>query len=349
MIESLANAVGLEASNPQFWLPLLFLALLVVVVLAGMLLDGFDLGVGSLSLVAPEKLQPRMLSLLNPWRDANEYWLLLALTLFACAFPNAWGAILSELYLPLMGLGLGVMLRMASYELRLRSPDTLQHFWLVAFGVGSLITAFVHGVLLAKIVSGFATGVGYSWFAVFMGCCAMAGYMLLGASWLIMREAGELRARAVRWASRSIRWFAAGVIGASVVLALANPGILLKWSEGINRWWLLMLWAGVLASFISIEICLQRMINSSYRTTALPFVLTVFVLIVVLSGLVYSFFPFLVLDELTVWDGAASQAVLWNLIAILSVCLPVLVLFNVRVYWGMVGLSKPPLPPRFKG
>src|SRR5690606_35460973 len=224
----------------------------------------------------------------------------------------------------------------------------LQGKWQVAFGLGSLVTAFVHGLLLAKVVVSFGQGPGYFWFGVFMGFCAVAAYVLLGASWLIMREAGELRARAVRWGSRAVRWFAAGAIGASVVLALANAGVLLKWSEGISRATVLVLWSVLLLCFVSIEMCLQRMINSSYRTTAIPFFLTLVVFLVVLSGLAFSFFPFLVLDEITIWDAAASVEVLRIILTAAMVAIPILVIFNIRVYWGMFGLSRPPLPPDYK-
>lgn len=349
MIEVLANAMGLAITDPVFWMPLVFLGLFFLVVLAGTILDGFDIGVGSLSLIAPAALRPRMLSLLSPWRDANEYWLFLGMVLFFCAFPHAWEAVMGSLYLPLCGLALGVLLRSVSFEMRLRAPAELQAKWQVAFGVGSVITAFVHGVLLAKVVVSFNTGAGYFWFSIFMGLCSVAAYALLGASWLIMREAGELRARAVRWGSVTVRWFAAGAIAASVVLALANPGVLLKWSEGLQRVLVLLLWGALLLCFISLEMCLQRMINSSYRTTALPFMLTLIVFVAVMSGLAFSFFPFLVLDEITIWDGAASLPVLQIVGGVAVLIIPIMLLFNIWVYKGMFGLSKPPQPPEFRG
>src|SRR5690606_14500059 len=179
MIEALANAVGLGVHEPAFWMPVLFLGCFFVVIVAGTVLDGFDIGVGCLSLIAPESLRPRMLALLRPWRDANEYWRFLGMGLFVTAFPKAWGPGMGSLYLPLCGLALGVMLRSVSFEMRLRAPSELQGKWQVAFGLGSLVTAFVHGLLLAKVVVSFGQGPGYFWFGVFMGFCAVAAYVLL--------------------------------------------------------------------------------------------------------------------------------------------------------------------------
>ena len=97
MIDTLALALGLQANAPEFWLPLAFMALLFLVVLAGVVLDGFDIGVGCLSMFAPAALRPRMLALLSPWRDANEFWLFLGIGLFMAVFPHAWGRIMSAL------------------------------------------------------------------------------------------------------------------------------------------------------------------------------------------------------------------------------------------------------------
>src|SRR3546814_3823842 len=85
-------------------------------------------------------LRPRMLSLLSPWRDANEFWLFLGLGLFVAAFPNAWGSVMGELYLPLCVLTLGVLLRSVSFEIRLRAPQEWQSRWLFGFAFGSLLT-----------------------------------------------------------------------------------------------------------------------------------------------------------------------------------------------------------------
>ncbi|RTZ39182.1 cytochrome d ubiquinol oxidase subunit II [Candidimonas sp. SYP-B2681] len=348
MIDSFAVSLGMNAQDPGFWMPMVFMALLFAIIVAGTILDGFDIGVGCLALFAPADLRPRMLSLLSPWRDANEFWLFLGMGLFVAAFPHAWGSVMGELYLPLCVLALGVLLRSISFELRLRAPQELQSRWLLGFAVGSLITAAAHGLLLAQIVVTYQTRSGYLWFSLFLGFCAISAYCLLGASWLIMREAGELRARAVMWGRRAVRWAAAGAVGVSVVLAFANAGIFLKWSDGPHWPIVVLLWVCVLAGFVSIEMCFQRMINSSYRTTALPFVMTLMVFLITLGGLGYSFFPYLVLDDVTIWDAAASVDSLRLILATTVVALPVALIFNIWVYWRMFGLSIAPKPPVFK-
>lgn len=348
MIATLATALGVNAHDPAFWMPLVFMALLFAIIVAGTVLDGFDIGVGCLALFAPADLRPRMLSLLSPWRDANEFWLFLGMGVFVTAFPNAWGSVMGKLYLPLCMLALGVLLRSVSFELRLRAPQELQSRWLFGFALGSLLTALAHGFLLAQVVITYQDDAGYIWFSLFVGLAAVAAYCLLGSAWLIMRVAGELRARAVMWGRRAVRWAAAGAVGVSVVLAFANAGIFLKWSDGPHWPLVVALWVGLLACFVSIEMCLQRMINSSYRTTCLPFVMTLLVFLITLGGLGYSFFPYLVLDDITIWDAAASVDSLRLVLAATVVALPVALIFNIWVYWHMFGLSIAPTPPAFK-
>lgn len=349
MIESLAAVLGLGAQDPAFWMPLAFAAVFVVIVVAGVILDGFDLGVGCLSLLAPQALRPRMLSLLSPWRDANEFWIFLGIGLYAAAFPYAWADTLGQLYLPLSLLALGTLLRSACFEMRLRASTEHQGAWQFGFALGSCLTAFAHGDMLARIVVGYESGPGYTGFGLAMGVCAVAAYCLLGASWLMMREAGELRVRAVTWARRAIRWTAAGAVGVSVVLDFSNAGVFLKWGQATQPWAVGTTWVLLLASFVLTEMTLQRMINQSYRASALPFALVLTLFLVVLAGLVYSFFPYLVLDEITIWDAAAPVGTLRLGLSATVIALPVALIFNLWVYWRMFGRSKAPEPPQYPG
>ncbi|WP_323016713.1 cytochrome d ubiquinol oxidase subunit II [Castellaniella sp.] len=349
MIDSLAALVGLGAQDPAFWMPLALMGVFFATLVAGVLLDGFDIGVGCVSLVAPAALRPRMLSLLGPWRDANEFWLFLGIGVLAAAFPYAWSQTLGRLYLPLSLLGLGTLLRSVCFEWRLRAPVEQQGVWRFGFGVGAVLVAFSHGYLLARVVVAYETGAGYTGFAVLMGICSVAVYSLLGAAWLMMREAGELRVRAVGWARRTLRWSAVGAIGVSVVLDFSNAGVFLKWGDGDHWYAVALIWGVLLLCFVLTEMTLQRMIAHSYRSTALPYALVLVILLLLLGGLAYSFFPYVVLDEVTLWDAAAPVVTLRLALSATVVAFPVALMFNLWVYWRMLGRSRPPSPPDFHG
>lgn len=348
MIDTLVRLLGISAHDPAFWMPLVFFCMLFTLLVACIVLDGFDIGVGCLLLFASKPHRMRMMGLLVPWRDANGYWLLLCLVVFLAAFPLAWRSLLGQLYAPLALLGAGVALRMAAFEFRLRAPVADQPGWARAFGLGSCMTALAYGWLLAYGVVPGHDGIGFFFFVIFVTLCGFAAFCLLGASWLVMRQPGTLRVAAATWGRRAVRWAAAGAVAVSAALALGNPGVLLKWGSGMPWHVVLSLWAVLLVCFITLEMLLQRLSRGRPGRTWLPFVLTVLVCLAVLGGIGYSFFPYLVLDDLTLWDAAASVEVSRLMLAALIVASPVIIVFNIWVYWRMFGESRPPEPPPFK-
>lgn len=349
MIDSLTGALGLEMADAAFWMPLVMAGLLFAVIVAGVVLDGFDIGVGCLLPFASARQRSRMLALLSPWRDANEFWLLLGLGLLVSAFPHAWGPIMGAMYVPLSLLGMGVLLRSASFELRLRAPQEWQPFWLTVFTVGSWLTAASHGLILGKVVTAYQTGPVYGVLGLFLAVCALAAYGLLGAAWLIMREDGGLREMALMWVRHLVRWAAAGVVAVSLILFLANTGVFLKWGSVPDPALVASVWGVLLLCFVAFEMLGSRLSGTSTRWTALPFILVLLIFFIVLSGLAYSFFPYLILDDVTIWDAAASLSSLRLVLSATVIALPVAIVFNVWVYWGMFGRSRPPEPPKFTG
>jgi cytochrome d ubiquinol oxidase subunit II len=102
-------------------LPLVFAILMGAAILAYVLLDGYDLGVGMLMPAATSDEQDVMVASIGPFWDANETWLVLGVGILLIAFPAAHGYILGELYLPVAGMLVGLMLRGVAFELRVTS------------------------------------------------------------------------------------------------------------------------------------------------------------------------------------------------------------------------------------
>ncbi len=341
MIDLLAAAMGLNASDPSFWMPLLFMGLLFALIVAGTLLDGIDLGVGIMLPFAPAEARSRLMVMLSPWRDANEFWLLLGAGLFAAAFPFAWGAILAKLFAPLALLMLAVMLRSVSFEFRIRASGAARRRWIAGFWMGSVLTAFAQGVLLSRVATGYQSQAAHLWFDAFVGLCAVAAYLLLGASWLVMRVDGPLRRLGVRCARHAIRWAAAGMVAVSVALGLANAGIFYKWSSVADLALAVPIWIMMLTCFVCIEVVLVRLGRVGSRALpATPFVLCLILFLLMLSGLGYSLFPYMVLDDMTLWDGAAAVSSLRLVLAATVVAVPVMLVFNLLGYRSLFGRDK---------
>ena len=338
MIDALSASLGLNAGNPAFWVPLLMMALLFILIVGAVLFDGFDIGVGVLVLLAPRQSRPQLMVVLSPLRDANGFWLLLALGLFLTAFPLGWGAVLGGLYVPMSLTMIGVMLRSVAFEFRIRASSDKRERWISVFWLGSVLTALGHGALISQLVLGTKQDAPALWFTGFIALCAVAGYSLLGACWLVMRLHGKLQVFAALWARHAIRWAAAGMVAVSIALGLANPAIFYKWSSATNLVMAAPVWLLMLVCFVGIDMSLSRVVQSRYRNLVwLPFTLCLILFFTMLGGLTYSMFPFVVLDHLTLWDAAAAQGSLQLVLAATAVVLPIMVIFNLLAYRGLFG------------
>ena len=104
--------------EPSGWLPLFFLVAMGIAMVAYVVLDGYDLGVGILLNQASESEKDIMISSIGPFWDANETWLVLGVGVLLIAFPMAHGIILTELYLPVGIMLAGLILRGVSFDFR---------------------------------------------------------------------------------------------------------------------------------------------------------------------------------------------------------------------------------------
>jgi cytochrome d ubiquinol oxidase subunit II len=132
--------------TPATWLPVAFAGLMGLAILLYVTLDGYDLGVGILSGTAEGMHRDRMIASIGPFWDANETWLVLAVGLLLVAFPQAHGAILGELYLPVAGLLLGLILRGVAFEFRAKSSISHKAWWDRAFVAGSTLAALMRAL-----------------------------------------------------------------------------------------------------------------------------------------------------------------------------------------------------------
>ncbi|MFU2000202.1 cytochrome d ubiquinol oxidase subunit II [Bordetella avium] len=347
MIATLAASLGLSPDDPLFWMPMVFMGLMLLLIAAGIVLDGFDIGVGILLQVAPAEERGRMMSLLSPWRDANEFWPLLGIGLFGSAFPFAWGAIMGKLYGPLTLMVLGIVLRSVSFEFRIRASTEVKPRWIFGFWAGSLLAAIGQGMVLGRIATDYQSDAGYGWFSLFVGLCAVAAYALLGACWLAMRVDGELQRRAASWARHGIRWTVAGMVAIAVTLGLANAGIFYKWSNAAHLGAAAGVWVAMLLGFVAAEMLLARLPGKADRLAWLPFVLCVLLYLLMLAGLAYSFFPYLILDDMTIWDGSGALGSSRLVLAGVVIGGPVVLVFNILAYRSVFGKDRRPaaLPP----
>jgi len=313
-------------------LVLAFAALMGIAILAYVLLDGYDLGVGMLMPAAEREEQEVMVAAIAPFWDANETWLVLGIGLLLVAFPVAHGEILGALYLPVAAMLVGLMLRGVAFELRVKAEGWQRELWNWLFWAGSTLASFAQGLMLGRYVTGFDAGFGYWLFAIVVGASLCGGYVLLGATWLVLRTRGALHQKAVRWAKWGLLWVALGVALVSLGTPLASETVRVRWFDFPRTLGLMVLPAATVAIGAWVWAVLGRSDTKPFAGAAAIFVLA-------FIGLAYSLFPYVVLDELTIWDAAADESALAFLGVGVLIVLPFIVgytIYSYRVFRGKV-------------
>lgn len=236
---------------PTIW----FLA--VAVLWTGYLvLEGFDFGVGMLVRVLGRTEEDRETALgaIGPVWDGNEVWLITAIGAMFAAFPAWYAASLSGFYLPLLLVLLALIVRGVGLEYRHKRTDAAWVArWDVAIGIGSLVPAFVWGLMLANLVRGLPTvrdgaAVGgntvvdaslgdlFNGYAVLGGLVTTTLFLLHGAVFLSLKTDGPVRTRARRLALRAVLpVLVLTVAFLTATLALRAPGWTtpVAWAAGL--------------------------------------------------------------------------------------------------------------------
>lgn len=308
------------------------LAALVVALLAlYVILDGFDLGVGAISILEKkEERRSAMMAALGPVWDGNETWLvMLGGTLFG-AFPLVYGVMLSALYIPVMLMLIGLIFRGVAFEFREHSQS--RKHWNRSFALGSVLAALAQGFIVGGWIQGirmsgsaFAGGV-WDWltpYSLFLAGAVVTGYVLLGTTFLIHKTTGSMQRQARRQAVRAL-----------AVLALQSVAILF-WTPQVRH----KAWLGYVASFqvifpLSGLIFFALLFRSLQRGSEhAPFLYTVAVFIVSLGGLAASMAPYILYPGITVVQAAAPSFSLLAMTLGVGVLVPVLIAYNAYQYW----------------
>ncbi len=312
-------------------------------VFAYVVMDGFDLGIGIIfpALGRGAERDKAMNSVAPVW-DGNETWLVLGGGGLLAAFPLAYAIILPAIYPPIIAMLLGLVLRGVAFEGRWRDPNH-QPFWDFSFTAGSFVAAFAQGVTLGALLQGVEVeGRAYaggwldwlSLYSVLTGIGTVIGYGLLGSTWLIMKTEGPVQDHAFRM---SWKLFPATLVALGAV-SLYTPFLE---AEYFARWFTFpsVLFSAQVPLLVAlISFLLLRALQK--RHDYAPFLLTLTLFLLGMIGLGISMFPYVVPDEVTIWDAAthpSSQA--FMLVGTLFI-VPLIIGYTAWAYWvfrGKVG------------
>jgi cytochrome d ubiquinol oxidase subunit II len=321
-------------------LPLVWAGLIAFAVLAYVLLDGFDLGVGILfPFVQGEANRDEMMNSVAPVWDGNETWLVLGGGGLFAVFPLAYAVIMPALYAPIIAMLLGLVLRGVAFEFRWKTQRG-KFLWDWAFAAGSTIAAFAQGIALGALVQGIPVsgrayaGGWWDWltpFSLVTGISVVVGYALLGSTWLILKTEGRVRDASFDFA----RITAIGTLGLIVVVSVWTPFL----SEiFMRRWfaWPQILFVAPVPALVALA-AFKLISGLTQRNERRPFFASLALFVLCFVGLLISFFPYLVPTSVTIWEAAAPDTSLQFLLTGAAVLIPLILVYTAYSYWVFRG------------
>jgi cytochrome d ubiquinol oxidase subunit II len=320
----------------EWYLPVIWAALIGTAVAIYVILDGFDLGIGILFPFARNESQrDQMMRSIAPYWDGNETWLVLGGGGLLVAFPLAYSIIMPAFYLPVIVMLLALVFRGVAFEFRIVSYS--KKWWNLAFTIGSTLAAFSQGVILGALIQGVRVEKGafagghFDWatpFAFLCGAALVTGYALLGAAWLVMKTDGEVAERA-RVQARALLIVVLGfMLAVSLYTPLAFERISARWFSLPNFYflWPVPALTGLLA------LAAWHWIGDRRRDT-LPFLAVIGLFLLGYLGLVISSYPYIVPPSVTVWEAAGAPSSLIFMLVGTLILLPIILGYVVFVYW----------------
>jgi len=275
-----------------------------------------------------------MMRTVAPFWDGNETWLVLGGGGLWVAFPRAYTVIMPALYLPVIVMLLALVFRGVAFEFRTVS---ISKGWLnFAFAAGSTLAAFAQGIILGGLIQGIPIANGayaggpLDWatpFSMLCGVSMIAGYGLLGATWLTLKTEGAVARRARGQAKFFLLAVLIFMAAVSLWTPLVEPRIAERWFSTPNIFYL---WPVPLVTAL-VAFLLWRWLDKGREVP--PFLATIALFLLGYLGLVISNFPYLVPPSLTIWDTAAAPASQIFMLLGTLVLLPMILGYIAFVYW----------------
>ncbi len=319
--------------------------ILIFVLMAGyFVLDGFDLGIGTVFpwLAKDDTERAILRRAVGPVWDGNEVWLLTCGGALFAAFPAAYATSFSGFYLAIMLVLFGLIVRAVSFEFHALDKANSK-LWDILFFIGSAVPALLFGVAVGNVVNGIPLDANGDYlgsffallnpFALVCGLLGLSQMITHGLSWTAVKTEGDLRNRAAALRGK----FQLATIVLFVLAGLLYLLIVTRVEGSIFP--LRILFAiVVLAAF-----ALQFMWGKQGPTTDLKTFLASAITCVGLVGVAASaLFPAFIPDanglySITVASAASSQLTLLCMTIITCIGLPLVLIYHVVIYRSFAG------------
>ena len=332
---------------------ILFYLVIAVSILFYIALDGFDLGVGALHLLAKSDRQRRIhLNAIGPVWDGNEVWIVVIIGGLFAGFPECYATVLSGFYSLIMGLIAGLIFRAAAIEFRSKAESPAwRQSWDVIFCLASILVAFILGLILGNLIEGIPLNQAHDFvgtyrnffrpYSILIGVTAVALCSMHGAIYLVMKTEGEEHVAIRRWVVPSILVFISCYLAVSVFTIYSMPHMTLFFRN--HPLFSIIPLCALLAIFN-----IPRQISKGYDGWA--FIFSCLSIALLVSLYAFGTFPTIVAstidpseNSLTIYNSASSPKTLSILLTIVAIGVPLVLAYGCwvyRIFRGKVKLDK---------
>ena len=329
-------------------LQIIWFVLLAVLFIGYAVLDGFDLGVGSIYpfVARTEEEKNVVRSSIGPVWDGNEVWLLTAGGALFAAFPAVYATVFSGFYLALMIVLFALIFRAVSFEFRAQDPDW-SGLWDWSFFLGSLLPSLLFGVAAGNIVRGIPLTAGGEYagdffallnpYALVAGVTGLAFFIAHGASWLAIKTSGALRERVLTILGPAQWAYAALLAVLALTTWLVTPQRFFAVLGSPVGWLgIVLAWAGLITAILFSK--RGNDLNAFYGSSASIAGLVVMWAAAIFPNIVPSLGPG---APMSIFVVSSSQLTLTVMLVIAVIGVPIVLGYTALVYSKFVGKTPP--------
>ncbi len=317
-----------------------------VLIIGYAILDGFDFGVGILSLFANNEQERRIhMNAIGPVWDGNEVWLITGGGALFAAFPIVYATVFSGFYLAMILLLVALIFRAVSFEFRSKvTSASWRRAWDWAFGLGSFVPALLFGVAIGNILHGVpvdATGAYTGTFlgllnpySLSVGLLSVILFTMHGAIYLATKTEGILRERSARWASNLWMPFVLLYVIQTIWSWLASPFLFEHTTKNPLFYCFLVLLIGTI---VYLPVVLKA---GRYHRA---FFISSLIITAMLGQMALSLFPRLVPSSidlaysLTIYNSSSSNLTLRTMLFIALIGVPIVIAYSAFIHYVFRG------------
>ena len=317
-----------------------------ILIIGYAILDGFDFGVGILSLFARDEKERRLhMNAIGPVWDGNEVWLLTGGGALFAAFPVVYAAVFSGFYIALMLLLAALIFRAVSFEFRSKVDSSVwRRVWDLAFGIGSLLPAVLFGVAIGNILHGVpidasGTDVGsflemLNPFSIGVGVLSLVLFVMHGAIYLADKSEGDLQTRCRKRASQAWMLFVVLYIVMTIWTWISSPFL---FENSLQNPLFYILFVVLIGAVVFVPI----FIKSGKMGRA--FLISSLLIAAMLGEMALSLFPRLVpssidlSNSLTIYNASSTPLTLKTMLIIALIGIPCVIGYSVFIHYVFRG------------